>query len=426
MNNSLKIKERYLVSTIRTFTIFMTVLMTLSGCSIVNSLRMMNANNGVIPKWSDETPQIVHIGTRYIGEKPYIKLVANNKQELLFLVDTGASFSMLFDTPAVKNLSFEKGFALSVAGWGEDDATPAYQTKLSNLSLGKITFDDVNLAYIAVSQSQYYHHQDEAIFDGVIGHDLMKHFVWTFDKANNQITISGEKKTVYQSDIILPFNTSLSKISIPATVHFNLDKSTTRDIVIDTGSRHYLKLNTAFLDNNLGSLPTKTIDAADFGMSGKAEHKRMTLPQVDIADLSISKVKANVIKSEDEDDWWIFGSALLNQFVTIIDYPNEEFVFRKYPNAKFKTKYNLAGLDLRKLRDGRLFVKYVFPDLPADKANVVAGSIIESINDVDSAMISEADWLRLVDKPSEINICFTNDKCIEVKTTEIEGYSVFR
>ena len=147
-------------------------IITLSSCSIVNSLRMMNANNEIKPSWKTAQRNKQILTAHYIGEKPYIKLTVNKQHELLFLVDTGASFTMLFDTPAVSKLQFKKGYSLAVAGWGEGENTPAYQTQLSELEINDISFEKVDVAYIPVSTSQYYLTEDEAIFDGVIGHDL--------------------------------------------------------------------------------------------------------------------------------------------------------------------------------------------------------------------------------------------------------------
>ena len=84
-------------------------IITLSSCSIVNSLRMMNANNEIKPSWKTAQRNKQILTAHYIGEKPYIKLTVNKQHELLFLVDTGASFTMLFDTPAVSKLQFKKG-----------------------------------------------------------------------------------------------------------------------------------------------------------------------------------------------------------------------------------------------------------------------------------------------------------------------------
>jgi predicted aspartyl protease len=385
---------------------------------------MMNANNEIKPIWKTAQHNKQILTAYYIGEKPYIKLKVNQQHELLFLIDTGASFTMLFDTPEVSKMEFEKGFSLAVAGWGEGENTPAYQTQLSEIEISDISFEKVDVAYIPISTSQYYLREEEAIFDGVIGHDLMKHFVWTFDKRNQTISLSARSSQTLETDVVLPFKTSLSKISIPSTVYFNEQDSITRNIVIDTGSRHYMKMNTAYAHQNDIRLPSSSISAADFGLSGKAPHQRLTLPALQLGDLTLRNIKTNIIKSNDEDDWWILGSALLNQFVTIIDYPNQQFIIRPYADVEFKTLYNLAGLDLRKLRGGNLIVRYVYPKLPGDVATIKAGDVVSSINNKASDTISEEDWLLMASKPREFTLCFTTDTCKNFQTEEIKGYSV--
>ncbi|MGY0642463.1 MAG: hypothetical protein ACW7DM_16980 [Paraglaciecola chathamensis] len=217
------------------FALIIVFCVALSSCSIVNSLRMMNANNEIKPIWKTAQHNKQILTAYYIGEKPYIKLRVNK--------------------------------------------------------------------------------QHEAIFDGVIGHDLMKHFVWTFDKRKQTISLAANSSPAQEKDVALPFTTSLSKISIQSTVYFNEHDSNTRNIVIDTGSRHYMKMNTAYADKNDIRLPSSSISAADFGLSGKALHQRVTLPALQLGNLSLPYIKTNIIKSNDEDDWWILGSALLNQFI---------------------------------------------------------------------------------------------------------------
>lgn len=410
---------------IRMMCILLLTTTSLSACSIANSLRMMNANNNIEPTWSqnDASKRYTALQAFYIGEKPYIKVKANGQQELLFLIDTGASFTMLFDTKDSAKLTFERGFSLEVAGWGEGENTPAYQTELSSLGFGDIEFEDVKVAYIPISTSQYYMSPDEAIFDGVLGHDLLQHFVWTFDKREGLISASELAFTAKENDVVLPFEVSLSKLSIPVSVTFNEKDTVDREVLIDTGSRHYMKLSSAFPKNNDIDLPSASIQAADFGLSGKAEHRRVTLPKLQLGSLTLQNVKANMINSNDEDDWWIIGSALMNQFVTIFDYPNKQFVMRPYPQMEFTSKFNLAGIDLRKLTDGKLLVRYVYPGLPGDLAGLKAGQRVVSINGTNSSELSEQDWLVMSATPGDFALCFDDTSCQQFSSKHISGYS---
>jgi len=404
-------------------TLLVSLSFLLSGCSVVNSVKMMRANNDLQAIWP-EGKAVQQLEAIYIGEKPYIRVTANDNEELLFLIDTGASFTALFDTEKGRPLAREKGFDLTIAGWGDEEDTHAYQSSLKSLHIGDVGFKDVKVAFIPLSTTKYYMRTDEAIFDGVLGHDLLRHFSWTFDKMNNSISASATPYQVAENDTTLPFDVSLlSKLSIPAKIRFNDAVEVERDILIDTGSRHYMKLSSAYPDNQKISMPTQQINAADFGLSGMTKHNRVTLPALTLGDITVNNVKTNLIPSDDEDDWWVIGSALMNQFVTVVDYHSNTFVIRPYENTNFHSRYNLAGLDLRKLQNGNLLVKYVFPNMPGEKAGIESGDVITFINNKDTTIISEDDWIDLNAKPKQFDICIDKKECVKFKTTYINGYS---
>lgn len=398
----------------------------LSGCSVANSLRMIYANKDITPALpaSVNGEYKATLKAFYIGEKPYIKVKANGQQELLFLIDTGASFTMLFDTENTAKLKFEEGFPLEVRGWGDGEDSPAFQTQLSSIAIAEATFSDVKVGYIPISTSQYYLTPDEAIFDGVLGHDLIRHFSWMFDKEGEKITISTGTFAPEASDVVVPINPFFSKITMPVTV--NIDgQSFEQEVYVDTGSRHYYKFNTAFVANREITLPEQTVKASDFGLSGEAKHTRLRLPSLNIGELELSGVKANLIYAEDEDDFSIIGSALMNQFVTIIDYQNNTLTFRPYPNRSFVTQFNLAGLDIRKLKNGLLIVRHVFPELVADKNGFETGMIITSINGQKADNLTEEDWLEMSATPDTFTFCFERQQsCKTITTKHIPGYSI--
>ncbi len=400
--------------------VFITIFV--SGCSVVNSLRMMNANDDIEAVWPEMVSE-QNLQATYIGEKPYIHAIVNGNTELLFLIDTGASFTILFDTPKVQGLTKEKGFDLEVGGWGEGENSKAYQSEIQSLALAGVKFEHVKVAYIPISTSAYYSRADEAIFDGVIGHDLLRHFSWTLDKKSGVITISANSPEIKQGDAVMPVSTFLGKLSIPVKIAFNSEYQVERELLIDTGSRHYLKMSTAYLNKNDIEISSTNVTAADFGLNGMAEHQRITLPEVSFDHLRINGVKTNLIPSDDEDDWWIIGSALMNQFITIIDYPSNRFIIRPYPNASFSSRYNLSGLELRKLQNGNFVVRYVSSKLPAALAGIEVGNEVASINKIESSSLTEEQWLQLNADPQPIEICLINSVCKQFKTKHIQGYS---
>lgn len=400
------------------------VIMMLSGCSVANLLRMKNANNDIEPVLStkDAGGFEQSVEAFYIGEKPYIKVRANGKEELLFLIDTGASFTMLFDTEKVANLELERGYALEIRGWGEQENSPAFQTQLKSIAIGDASFKEVNVAYIPLTTTQYYLTPDEAIFDGVLGHDLLRHFNWKFDKQQGLISLSNNAFSVKADDVTLPIEVFFSKLIVPVEIHID-GRDFKQEVTIDTGSRSYFKFNTAYVKNHNIQLPKPAIQASDFGLSGETKHTRITLPSLSLGNLKLENVKSNIINADDEDDYWVIGSALMNQFITIIDYQNNMMTIRPYEESSFNSRYNLAGLDLRKLKDGHLIVRQVFPELVADQQGFKMGSVVTSINSVDTREISEHDWLDMVSTPNTFEFCFKELPCSRITTQHIKGYS---
>ncbi len=397
----------------------------LTGCTLVNQLRLRNSNDHLEPIWNDNAT-LSSLKTEYDGEKPYIYVSINGIDNFKMLVDTGASITILQDTDKVKALGLKRGYDLALSGWGDEEDSPAFQSELSNIALGQANFNEVNIAYLPTSLTKYFLRADEAVYDGVIGHDLMKHFNWKFDKRDNHIQISSTQFKVPESTVTLPIDTFFSKLYIESTIDMGNNQVLDRELIIDTGSRHYLKLNNTYMVDNDIKLPGTSITAVDFGLSGRATHQRITVPSLSLADLTIDNVKANVIKSDEDDDFWIVGSALLNQYISIVDYQNERLHLIAYPNTEFRTRYNLLGLELRKTTGGEFVVRYLFPDIVSDEAGIKEGDLITRIDGKNSQEITLEDWLDITNTIGEHELCWQRQElvCRILIAKPVVGYSV--
>ncbi len=391
----------------------------LTGCNVFNSLRMMQINDNVEPVFSADTR--LALDAKFEGEKPYIYATVNG-EKLLFLLDTGARFLILMDTPKVKQLNLPQGFDLALSGWGEEGNSQAYQTDVARIDLGGVYFDDMKAAMIPVSQTHYYLREDEAIYDGVIGHDMMRHFTWEFDANHNTIYLSQQPYIPSPDATRLDMSSLFNKISVDGSLTFNDTVTVNEPFVIDTGSRHYVKLSTAYIESNDIEIASTRVRAADFGLSGKVEHDRVSLPKLSLGDVNIEEVKVNLIPSDDEDDWWVLGNALMNQYKTVIDYNSEAFYLE--PQAPFVTDYNLLGLELRKIRSGRFVVRYVFPNLPTSYSDIDVGDIVTHIDGKPAEAISLSDYNDIASVTGKHRVCIMRDTaCFDIVSEEIPGYS---
>jgi predicted aspartyl protease len=401
-------------------------LLSLTGCGFANMIRIRNANDNIVPLWRDNQTQTDLI-THYVGVKPYVEVSINGIDGFKFLIDTGATFSILEDSNKVKMLNLEKGYSLPIHGWGDEGASTGYQTKAQTVSLNGVDFHDVTFAYIPLSDTKYFLDQEELIYDGVLGHDFLHHFSWTFDKQQNKISINTEPYVETGEETTIPFDTFLSKLNIESEIDFGQNQIVKQGLTIDTGSRYFVKVDAAYVYNEDIDLPSPQITAADFGLSGQTIHPRVTVPKVRLGDLEFTNVKTNVIGNidGDGDDWWVVGSALLSQFKTIIDYHSSKIHIIPYEDSTYKSAYNLLGLELRPLQNGHFIVRYVFPQMASHSFDIEKGDIISKIDGKSTKEISLEKWLSISDQASNYSICRIREqeKCFTIESKEIEGYS---
>ena len=413
-----------------------------SACNVINVLKLRNANDDIEPIWHSSDNQFP-IETDYMGEKPYIYGTVNGVKGFKFMIDTGASFTYLLDTPKVVALNLPKGYELNLSGWGDEEDSLGYQTSMKSLRFADLEVKGFQGAFLQMTKTRYFDDPDELIFDGVIGHDLLRHFSWTFDKKANRVSVSNQPHTASASIKGTPFDTFMTKISIEGNIDFGNGHKIDHEFIIDTGSRHYFKLSSEYPKSNDVELPSAQVTAADFGLSGKAEHQRVTLPKIELGDIQINNIKTNIIESDDEDDYWIIGNATLNQFMTTIDYHTDKMYLKPYENNQFRSRYNLLGLEVRKLLTGNYLVRYVMPSLPASQSGFKVGDVITQMNGVDAKDISKDQWLSISATPGNYQICKeaikkqtlekeptekTADQkepmnCLTMQTTHIDGYS---
>jgi predicted aspartyl protease len=400
-------------------------LLSLTGCNVVNHLKLRYANDDLVASWPQSQIE-VDLPTHYLGEKPYVEVSINGQDGFIFLIDTGASITYLMDTPKIASLKLSQGFSFEVGGWGDEQNTQAYQTHLQTLSLSGVSFTEVSSAFVPVSKSLYFLRDDEAVFDGVLGHDILRHFNWKFDKSSNRISIRSESYPDSSKAVAVDIDVFMSKLYIDLEVVIDSDNKFEHEVIIDTGSRHYFKLNQTYLNENDIKLSQKTVTAADFGMSGRAEHQRTTLPEININGQLYHNVRTNLIKTDESDEFWVIGSALLNQSVSVIDYQQNKLFIYPFEEQEFRSRYNLLGLEVRKIQSGEFVIRYVMPELATADLDFKVGDLITSIDSVSIKSMTKDKWLALSSTANSYNICRMRDteQCFDVVSKDILGYSV--
>jgi hypothetical protein len=381
---------------------------------------MVQANNDIIPIWNTDRA-IVALDTDYLGNKPQIIVSINGVAGYRMVIDSGASFTFLIDTPKVRALALTSDFDLSLGGIGDEQRSPAFKTKVASLSLGKVDLKDFSVAFMPVTTTSYYMVAEEAIVDGIIGYDVLRHFIWKFDRPNNQVSLSksAEAYAVSGDAIVLDAKISFTRFLVNADMDFGNNQIVNKDIIIDTGSRNYLNVNGTYLTNNDIINSQASYQSADFGLSGMSLKERTTIDKLKFSNAVFKNVRTNISKTDDEDDMWYVGSALFRQFSLILDYPNERVLLDGFNNSLYHSRYNLLGLELRKLSNGNFIIKYIMPKSAAATKVFAVGQEIISINRQHSQQITLEDWLQLTSEPGVYEICINEAlKCYTIESDD--------
>ena len=106
----------------------------------------------------------------------------------------------------------------------------------------------------------------------------------------------------------------------------------------------------------------------------------------------------------------------------MIDYPNDKMFLE--PQDQLKVRYNLLGLELRKIRSGEFVIRYIFPEFPANKHDLKVGDLITNLDHISAKKLSLSDALNISATPGIKQVCIARgNACFNILAQHIAGYS---
>lgn len=378
------------------------VLAQLAGCGAANNLRLRQANDNLTMQWTVPAPT-AQLQAEFSGYRPFIRVRVNAQTELSLLVDSGAAFSVLWDTAAVRRLQLKRGYPLAVGGFGTAADSAAYQSVLSSLEVGPARFSEVQVALVPRAGTGYFLQPDEAVFDGVMGYDLMRHFSWEFDRLHGRIQLSSLPYVPKPTELMQPFEINWRKVVVKSQIQLNSTVRLAQDLLLDTGSRHFLKINALYLQQRQLRLDGPLRDGADFGLSGRHANQRGEIINLQLGSQHLAPVPVNLMPADDADDWWVLGSGVLMQHRLVLDYLSAQWLIQPQHAAPYQARSNLTGLELRKLSSGFFIVRdNLNPQLqgwlaPGDQLVQIAG--------LAATAVDEWRWIELSSTAGSLQLC---------------------
>lgn len=275
-----------------------------------------------------------------------------NGKETKFILDTGASKSLLFNWNNIDTLEINVKKTLKISGYGEREFLDVYYTDDNLIDVGNSRNTSAEV-FVLVDEVIDLEPQLGVFVNGILGADFFKNQVVSIDYQKSVLYIYANISDVpYTLDKYERFDLQFKseKPYIEATI-FNAGSSMTGYFLIDSGS------SDALWSFRIDASLTKSLkyfeDYLGFGMNGEIYGKRTKLDKLKIGAFEFGRVATSFPESKElksrkfDDGAGSIGGEILRRFKIILDYKNAAIYFKDAQGYDDKFYFNLAGINLR-------------------------------------------------------------------------------
>jgi predicted aspartyl protease len=303
------------------------------------------------------------------------------------LLDTGASATLSAEDARALRLRTGHGFEMAGTGAGH---VHAVESRVGSFDLGSgVVLRDVPTTVVPLAELR----RVSALphFDGLLGSELLAHYVVAIDYAQQKLTLQAPE--TYAPDpagVTVPL---LSRHGTPA-IRAGVDGSS-GSFVIDTGDRVTLTLMEPFAKSHhvLETYPSSVQGLTGWGFGGPVPGYLTRVGRLDIGSIEIAHpltriptVAGGFFTSTHMEG--SIGTGVCEQFTVTFDVPHGRVTF----SARRETDdaYDRSGLFLSKT-DGALSVVDVLRSSPAQRAELAPGDRIVALDGepVDDTSLAE-------------------------------------
>ncbi|UCD16352.1 MAG: aspartyl protease family protein, partial [Candidatus Zixiibacteriota bacterium] len=305
--------------------------------------------------------------------------INGSDKEYRFVFDTGG-LTFVSESTATE-LELETGMPVPTY----DPEVKAYSTAFDTISVGgaKVT-DLVGVIFDFLARAGF---RD---LDGMIGSDFLSFFNVTIDYQKRKMTLSHNTDSLSAAEgtYLVGFgkHAMIGAPMIECLVNGHIGGQG----MVDVGSPHGVVLPLSYVDRIYGYRLSQLI-AANGEMARWPQSKDMRnylgrLKSLTIGSLEIENVP---VVFADVDDILI-GREILEQFVSVINYPTDQMLI--IPNKESRFQNNLFSFGLRCKRDdeGKLIVRGLWADAPAHRAGILVNDEILKIDSRDVSTYSKS------------------------------------
>lgn len=352
------------------------------------------------------------------GNHIFIKIKINQSEPLDFIFDTGAAATLISQQKAKKLKLNSDGFVTVRSSKG-----PSIAYYSSNNTI--FFRNDIKVDRVRISQLKLDHLNKvlERTVDGIIGHDLLKHFVVLVNYDRSCIELYAPEKFSPSNDYYAhSFDLIAGRPYIQASLILDNGETLRGKFQLDNGSGSSLTLYSSFVQqNDIYKKIGQTRIVYTMGFAGIVDKNYAgRLPAFDVGNFQISNVPIRLnesyyVKKAFKDGIGHIGNGLLKRFNIAFDYKNKVSYWK--PNQSFVREFAEpdSGLVVKSDNNAeKVLIQHVFDNSPASLAGLIKNDEIVMIDNIEAAGRSSFEIHDLLNtKSAEIEIVIKRDKKLQ-------------
>jgi hypothetical protein len=364
---------------------------------------------------------IVTIPFDYVSNEVIVKAKANDKDELAFVIDTGATQSVL-DKSVAKTLGKCEDSNLTMTT-GSGSVSLSYMT-VPSLSLGGLKLKDIHFAVADLAAfSQILGHRPA----GLLGANILRRFLITIDYPQKRLILAHPSKVdIQEGAIVIPTKPALGMSGV--LVDGELDGAKL-PFLVDTGAAFNnisSKLAKPILSGSL--LPVGSLEGLDGRKVkiGSVRFKGLKIGQLTVKQpiFSVAPSDANPSGIISGGALAILGNPLWSKYCLTVDYKNQRLILQRSQAAKTNDEIlaQLRALEIRHLDKPSLDVvgdyKKILEQIDDNKLPgaeaICLANLALSVGDAAEQPNSDATTLRITNifKDAQVKADGSQDKSI--------------
>jgi hypothetical protein len=314
----------------------------------------------------------------------FIKVQVNNSKPLSFILDTGASGSVINASRAKElGLSLE-GETEATTGGGSVEATFA---KGVTLSLSGVVIPGLTLTAIGLNGLEAGLGQN---VDGILGFEIFNRYVVEIDYISHAVKFYEPKHYRYTgTGSVVPITLTENTPFVRAKVVQQGIKAAEGNFLFNTGGTGALLISAPFaVRNKLSERASKALQITSGAILANQSTSRVArIKQLQLGDLVISGPFVNFSQNMQgtetgvDDDGFI-GGEVLRRFKIIVDYSRGHVIVERNKDFSEPYEFDMSGMSLAAQgSDFKVFrVRTLIEKSPAAEAGLRVGDIILAIN----------------------------------------------